>query len=55
MVATKDAYGKVYVRLNTGEIVTVKTFLKRYPEKAGLQMTEIMESLKTRKEVLING
>ncbi len=55
MVATKDAYGKVYVRLNTGEIVTVKTFLKQYPEKAGLQMAEIMESLKTRKEVLING
>lgn len=55
MVATKDAYGKVYIRLNTGEIVTVKTFLKRFPEKAGLQMAEIMEALKIRKEVRING
>jgi len=53
MVATKDNYGKVYIRLDNGEIITLKTFHKRFPEWVGLKTAEVMEALKVRKEVTL--
>ncbi len=53
MTATKDNYGKVYVRLNDGQIVTLKTFHKKFPEYIGEKTAQIMEALKIHKEVRI--
>lgn len=51
MTAVKDNYGKVYVRLDNGQIVTLATFHKKFPEWVGLKTAQIMEALKTRREV----
>jgi len=53
MTATKDNYGKIYIRLDNGEIVTLKTFHKRFPEWVGRKTAEVITALKSRKEVIL--
>ncbi len=51
LTATKDNHGKIYVRLDNGQIVTLKTFHKMFPEWIGRKTAELQEMLKIHKEV----
>lgn len=52
MTATKDSNGKVYVRLDNGQVMTLKTFYKHYP-KYVLHDLQIQKELNAKKEVKI--